>query len=385
MGKTTISWTDLSWPVVNGCRRTSPGCENCYAERLAATRLRNTPKYSGLAVVKECGPQWTGQSRLWTPSLDLPLRTRKPSRIFVADMGDLFYEEVSDEEIAAIFGVMAACPRHTFQVLTKRADRMRRWFEWVAEASRDRFVGPALAEHAACWYQRHDQRSTADLLFRSADLAAGRPWPLPNVHLGVSVETQKYLDERVPLLLETPAAVRWISAEPLLGPIDVSPYLRRTTTEPARFCAISPEMRTKYGDDPQDIMLTRSTRGLDWVVGGGESGPRARPNDLGWSRALRDQCAAAGVAYFQKQLGARPYERVDSTLRGYSSNGDLVPLLDGAPERRPPDGWTWIHIAGKSWLQRSHGLTDKKGEDPMEWPEDLRIRQFPTAFATKLP
>ena len=159
MGKTSIEWTDVSWPVINGCRRVSRGCENCYAERLAATRLAHLPKYQGLAVIKrgppkvlrrdfadgsvglrqvdgKARPQWTGEARLWAKDLDMPLRLRKPSRIFVCDMGDLFYEEVPDEQIAAVFGVMAACPQHTFQVLTKRPERMREWFRWVEATSR---------------------------------------------------------------------------------------------------------------------------------------------------------------------------------------------------------------------------------------------------------
>jgi protein gp37 len=125
---TPIEWTDHSWPVLNGCRRKSEGCRNCYAERLISTRLRNMPKYKGLAVYSEGGPRWTGASRLWVPDLVMPLKLRKPSKIFVADMGDLFFEENSFEDIAAIFGVMAACPQHTFQVLTKRPERAAEWF-----------------------------------------------------------------------------------------------------------------------------------------------------------------------------------------------------------------------------------------------------------------
>jgi hypothetical protein len=184
---------------------------------------------------------------------------------------------------------------------------------------------------------------------------------LPNVHLGVSVENQKYADERIPVLLQTPAAVRWISAEPLLAPIDVSRYLRRTTTEPATFCAVSPEMRAKYGDDPQDITLTRSTRGLDWVVVGGESGPSARQFDLTWARSIVRQCHDAGSACFVKQLGACASD---------PENG-----LAGARLRVDPDAAALV----------SRRLRDIKGEDPSEWPEDLRVRQFPTAFTTQLP
>lgn len=130
MNKTSIAWTDYSWPIVNGCRRVSSGCGGsdgggCYAERLAATRLAHTPKYEGLSRMTPSGPRWTGETRLWEPDLLAPLRLKKPSRIFVADMGDLFYEGVSDETIDRVFAVMALAKRHQFQLLTKRPQRMR--------------------------------------------------------------------------------------------------------------------------------------------------------------------------------------------------------------------------------------------------------------------
>ena len=170
MGKTSIEWTDHSWPIINGCRRISPGCGGargvggCYAERLISTRLSKTKKYGGLARFGKNGPQWTGATRLWLPDLDMPIRLRKPSRIFVADMGDLFYEAVTNEEIAAVFGVMAAASHHTFQVLTKRATRMREWFELpgtpasverfrhIAEAGRiQEYFAPERESEVAAW------------------------------------------------------------------------------------------------------------------------------------------------------------------------------------------------------------------------------------------
>jgi protein gp37 len=309
VGKTSIEWTDHSWPIVNGCRRVSAGCQNCYAERLSATRLSQTPKYKGLAVYGKNGPRWTGESRLWVPHLDMPLHLKKPSRIFVADMGDLFYEKVADEDIAAVFGVMAACPQHTFQVLTKRPERMRRWFDSVSNGS-----------HARAWCVGAAARRLEGFT-HSGDLYE---WPLPNVWLGTSVEDQATADERIPHLLETPAAVRFLSAEPLLGPVQLHP------------------------GDLGCVDHLASTFGnplINWIIVGGESGPGARHMDLAWARGMVEQCEAAGVACFVKQLGARPFERDD-----------------------PMD----------------MRLADRKGGQPDEWPDDLRVREFPLARASQL-
>jgi len=337
MLKTPIEWCDYSWPIVNGCRRISPGCGGpdgggCYAERLAATRLRHLPKYEGLATMTTSGPRWTGNSRLWLPDLADPLRLKKPSRIFVADMGDLFYEEVTNEEIAAVFGVMAACPRHTFQCLTKRPKRMREWFAWVADAK----IPKAWCVGAARRAMGREHVAFADEVPEGC--GDPRAWPLPNVHLGVSVESQKYAAERVPHLLQTPAAVRWVSAEPLLEAVDFSTYLG--VNDDQRRAGVS--------------CVTGYHPGLNWIVVGGESGPGARPFYLSWARSIVAQCRAAGVPVFCKQMGSYPV--------GLPS--DLV----------PPVQWT---IPGPGRL----GYRDRKGGDPEEWPEDLRVREYPAASA----
>jgi len=266
VGKTSIEWTDASWNPIVGCTEISPGCANCYAARLAATRLRNTPQYKNLATMtldkgdvelKDRKPRWTGEVRnvfgIDPKVLEEPLHWRKPRRIFVCDMGDLFHESVDAVDIAKIFLVMRDCPQHTFQVLTKRADRMLRFM-------RSDFVGEPIGP-------------SQEIKF-----------PLPNVWLGVSVENQHFANERIPLLLATPAAVRWISAEPLLGPIECS-FIGRGLTEVV--------MHRKDTSDPK----------IDWVVAGGESGPSARPMYLQWARSLRDQCLTAGVPFFFKQWG----------------------------------------------------------------------------------
>lgn len=333
MGRNTpIEWCDHSWPVVNGCRRCSPGCEHCYAERLIATRLRHMPKYKGLAIYNEFGPKWSGESRLWPSDLDAPLRAKKPGKIFVADMGDLFYEQVTNEEIAAVFGVMMACPHHTFQVLTKRAKRMRKWFEevpinvidYIRDAAEDVFA------------KQHYDMTAANRRAIAAGHRAMRGqkgWPLPNVWLGVSVENQEYAEKRIPELLTTPAATRFVSYEPALGPVDFYAYLKS-------------ELRDQCLTELKSATLP----GLDWIICGGESGIGARPFDIGWATAVRDQCEKAGVAFFLKQLGKHPQ-------------------IDGIDVAYDPSVDAWQ--PGK--------LVSKKGSDWDEWPERLRVRQFPKA------
>lgn len=272
MGKTSIEWTDASWNPVTGCKEISPGCANCYAARLAATRLKNHPDYQGLAILREpqirdaeCTgdlsdgrkPRWTGEVRLHPDRLEEPLHWRKPRKIFVCDMSDLFHEAVPAEFIVHVFAVMSRASQHTFQVLTKRPERMR-----------------AFLSRAKNWegWMTLDGEAPIGYGGQSPIFASSVRWPLPNVWIGVSVENQHFADERIPALLATPAAVRFISAEPLLGPI----FLKN------------------YGHSPWNPF---------WVICGGESGPGARPMYPDWARSLRDQCQAAGVPFFFKQWG----------------------------------------------------------------------------------
>jgi|SRR5882724_1947630 len=292
MGKTSIEWTDASWNPIVGCTEISPGCANCYAARLAATRLRNTPQYKGLATVNNPGEhRWTGEVRnvfgIDPKVLEEPLHWRTPRRIFVCDMGDLFHESIEFSEIGKIWRTMGKCPQHTFQILTKRPDRMIEFFKW-----------------------------------------SGITWPLKNIWLGVSVENQHFADERIPLLLATPAAVRWISAEPLLGPIQCS-FIGRGLTEVV--------MHRKDASDPK----------IDWVVCGGESGTNARPMHPDWARSLRDQCQAAGVPFFFKQWGAwgppfaaGPEEHVGPQFMKTES-GDWLTKIGKKKAGRLLDGREW--------------------------------------------
>ena len=256
--KSAIEWTEASWNPIGGCSVISPGCQRCYAMRLAGGRLRSSPKYRGLTEPSKVGPVWNGDMRLWEKALDQPLRWKKPRRIFVNSMSDLFHESLPDEWIDRVFGVMALCPQHRFQVLTKRAERMRRYLE----------IRPG-NDLGARWAY-----AAAKTLGPGKDIGPCPGFPLPNVWLGVSVEDQER-DGRIRELLAPPAAVRWVSLEPLLGPVDLAVPL-------GGVCGVR----------------------LDWVVLGGESGGRdARPMNPDWARSVRDQCVCAGVPFFFKQWG----------------------------------------------------------------------------------
>ena len=317
----------------------SPGCENCYAERMAARFADPGAPFDGFAWRGKNGPRWTGKLTLVADKLTDPLRWRKPCRIFVNSMSDLFHEALTDEEIAAVFGVMAACPHHTFQVLTKRAERMAQWFEWIKRSAR--FCPP----QALC--QDHGGNHVGRNL-RAKRLEDVPPWPLRNVWIGVSAEDQQRADERIPHLLRCPAAVRFLSAEPLLGPVRLSDEWLRCPGGAEYGHGFS---RTVVHADGCCANAAR----VDWTIVGGESGPGARLMDLAWARSIVAQCKSAAVPVFVKQLGAAACD---------ARNG-----IAGAQLSIPQEA------AGLVSLR----LRDRKGGDMSEWPEDLRIREFPKA------
>jgi protein gp37 len=285
----------------------------------------------GFASMTKAGPRWTGKVALVPELLDEPLRWRKPQRVFVNSMSDLFHESLPDDAIAQVFATMALAERHTFQVLTKRPERMRTIlgapYQDHPPANFWPTVGALCEDHALNVERLSPGAMMGFDAWWQGVAAAGY---LPNVWLGVSVEDQATADERIPLLLQTPAAVRFVSYEPALGPVNFRPRLgkwickREHEHEGAPTCP----------------------GGLDWVIAGGESGPGARPFDVEWARSTVRQCRAAGVPVFVKQLGAFPvYQKEVGTAKG----GSAVPLP----------------------------LRDRKGGDPAEWPEDLRVREFP--------
>lgn len=297
--KTGIEWTDATWNPVSGCSKVSQGCKNCYAERVfpraygrdEVSRLATEHPQDGDAMTR---PRRFTDVMLHPERLDQPLRWRRPRRIFVNSMSDLFHEDVPDEFILRVFDVMRRCAHdggasreHQFQVLTKRPRRMLEF------AKRLRF--------------NSDANDTAGECALYLDDAPRPPIILRNVWLGVSVEDQATADERIPLLLQTPAAVRWISAEPLLHPID----LARLVAGHIRINALTGIITgsTTPANQPK----------LNWVVTGGESGPHARSSRPDWFRSLRDQCHAAGVPFFLKQITERgrkiPFESFPSDLQ----------------------------------------------------------------------
>lgn len=310
--ETSIAWTDVTWNPTRGCSRVSEGCRNCYAERVAHRFSYDGGTYEGLTRDTANGPRWTGEVRLVPHLLDWPLRKRKPLRIFVNSMSDLFHESLSDEEIAAVFGVMAACPQHTFQILTKRAERLPKWFAWLQakiEASHQVFP-----DDSDGWIARHLVTNRARHFGAPGKVqASGDDWPLPNVWLGVSVENQATADDRIPLLLQTPAAVRFLSCEPLLEPI----RLETNLFDPqyccwdcgAMICRGPGNTYERERELLQNCVVCKASldgkRKLDWVIIGGESGPGARPVDVAWIRSVHDQCANAAVPVFVKQDSGR--------------------------------------------------------------------------------
>ena len=324
---THIEWTDATWNPITGCSVISAGCKHCYAMRLAGTRLRHHPSRAGLTRPTAAGPVWTGDVRLNEDWLDQPLRWKKPRRIFVCAHGDLFHEAVPDAWIDRVFAVMALAPQHTFQVLTKRPERMLAYQNASNLMNRIHAAIFNYTTSAGGATQASLKRATAWLDTHLPDGGLGgfiRLLPTHNVHLGVSVENQATADERIPLLLQTPAAVRFISAEPLLGLLNLRLFLPFIT-------------RGRGGP-------VREKGGLDWVIAGGESGPGARPSHPDWFRVLRDQCQASGVAFFFKQWGEwlpmmghvegvpvrrQKFRHPDGTIMGCAGKRAAGRLLDG--------------------------------------------------------
>jgi protein gp37 len=321
----SIEWTDATWNPVRGCTKVSPGCKNCYAETFAE-RWRGIPGH----------PYEQGfDLRLVPEKLAEPLSWKKPRLVFVNSMSDLFHRGVPNEYIAAVFGVMAATPWNTYQVLTKRADRLPGWFDWIA----NQHNGPSWAcSYAATWdiYDANGKGDDSPFSDEQQDTARFRPWPLPNVWLGVSVENQECADERIPYLLRTPAAVRFVSAEPLLEHIDFEHLDRGAKCErcsgPVTLDARDGTERCGCGH-----VAAEDLPGLDWAIIGGESGPKARPFAMKWARSMIAQLRAAKVATFFKQTGARTTTEADELVRfKKKDSSDLAKMPEWARVREWP-------------------------------------------------
>ena len=302
--KTGIEWTDATWNPIIGCSRVSEGCRHCYAEGIAG-RFGGGKEtvYSDLTQIVNGRAVWTGKIKE-TKKLMEPLSWRSPKRVFVNSMSDLFHENVTDEQRDRFFAVMVLAWRHTYQILTKRPALMLAYMEGLAKEPGERLSAACenmhIEDETCCavaniingwsrWREAPDDGNP---------LNGKQPrWPLPNVWLGVSVENQAAADERIPLLLQTPAAVRFLSCEPMLGLVDLAGWVKKS--KDWKFFPIE----CKHGYDGCPICDGEPEHPLDWIIAGGESGPGARPMHPDWARGLRDQCAAAGVPFFFKQWG----------------------------------------------------------------------------------
>ncbi len=322
MSQTTIEWArnadgsqGQTWNPVRGCTRVSPGCKNCYAERMAARGLPgmlSPTTGQPFAVMTPSGPHWTGKVELMPHMLDIPLRRKVPTTYFVNSMSDLWHKELPLEDIAKVYAAMRLAHWHTYQVLTKRPEIRQKAFESVEFWDLVESASGEIADAAG--------------ILSAPEIEL----PAPHIWEGVSVENRACLN-RIDLLRETPAAVRFLSLEPLLEDLG-----------DLKLCDCSRLL--EYG--------TCGRPHIDWAIVGGESGPGARPLNIDWVRSIIEQCKAAGVACFVKQLGPHPFEIVGHGFF-YASPGHSSPV--NYPK-----------------------LKDRKGGSMEEWPEDLRVRQMPS-------
>lgn len=266
---TTIEWTQETWNPITGCNKVSPGCAHCYAETLAKRFWGDRP---------------FTEVRFHPERLPAPIKRRKPTTYFVNSMSDLFHPSITDEQLDQIFAVMALTPRHTYQVLTKRPERM--------------------LDHMLRWKGIFDY---------SGAMRPSYNFPLPNVWLGVTCENQKTADERIPLLLQTPAAVRFLSVEPQLEHVDLTCLHYQNLTN-------INALTGRHG-----LTFDGTGNKVDWVICGGESGAGARPFDLSWARSLRDQCKDSGVAFFMKQGGSNPIGDGAERMSGKGNDFEQLP------------------------------------------------------------
>lgn len=390
---TKIEWTDATWNCVTGCTKVSSGCRFCYAETIA-NRFWAT-QY----------PPVDGRPRRFTDvichpdRLEIPLHWRKPRRVFVNSMSDLFHKDIPLEFIAAVFGVMAATPHHTYQILTKRPDRALEFCDEYHRASECLWTAELFVRQES---GKHEPRLDG----------VSPPWPLRNVWLGVSVEDQATADARLAVLAKIPAAVRFASYEPGLAAVD---FRFPAGANPVN--AKRPENFEKWSKAQQDDWYEGTARAtymaqcdtLDWVIVGGESGAGTRPFDVQWARDTIAQCKAAGVPCFVKQLGARPIDPCECVrccgpnehpggCRKCAGWGDreledheLADDITGSGYGPCPDchGSGDCQVCGGANDPDNGGprsdleLRDPKGGDPSEWPDGLNVREFPMVETAK--
>jgi len=421
---TKIEWTHVpdgqggfkkkgeTWNPQVGCVEVSPACRHCYAASTAHLHAKTVPQHAGLTVVRSNGVHWNGEINRVPKLLEKPLRWREPRGIFVGSMTDTFLLVDTEEDcefIAALFGVMAATPQHTYMLLTKRPENAAKWFawlgaqceeacvdpvEWCVQAAGEALLDADLGDAAELLWDRHGWARDGDYYGgfeamehadvprierrkrkaqRDTDGWDTEAWPLPNVWLGVTAEDQQRADERIPALLGLPAAVRFVSYEPACGPVDFSILPANTRA----LDGSSPpwdyfDALTGQGVDSQsDVRSERIYPSLDWIIAGGESGHGARPAHPAWVRSARDQCVAAGVSFFFKQWGewaphgdgwthvVFPDGKLDTWEAAYSETaaedrGMLEATLtdsDGAMIKRVGKATAGRELDGETWSQ----------------------------------
>jgi protein gp37 len=302
--------------------------------RLAGTRMKHHPSRAGLTQESKAGPVWTGEVRLNETALLDPLKWKRPRRIFWNAHGDLFHDAVPDDWIDRVLAVCALTPHHTHMILTKRSARMRAYF-----AHDEGFGRWGYIEGRAKQMALHAGGKALLKSLTGKTLAHFGGGSLPNVWLGVSVEDQTRADERIPDLLDTPAAIRFISAEPLLGPVNLSEV-------PWHVAGYSMEGTLPDSTESDDFRFWHhEAQGIRWVIVGGESGPGARPMHPDWARSLRDQCAAAGVAFHFKQWGSC----LPGDMEGEDERGNAAYNIDDVAQ--PID----YDMLGRGRLIEAHG------------------------------
>ncbi len=323
-----IEWTEATWNPVTGCTAIASGCANCYAVPMThRLEKMGQAKYAGLTVVQGNGRrQFSGEVRCHEDVLSIPLGWRKPRRVFVNSMSDLFHVDVPFEFIARVFAVMALCPQHTFQVLTKRPERMAEYMLGKPYSSDPSDHPERRINIEACELHRGDIIPEGVPFLKNAPV---QQWPLANVWLGTSASTQRDLDAAVPHLLRCPAAVRFLSLEPLVEGVDLDQWVFNRRADIQKL--MNGPMACNFHQ--ADAMVADA---LDWLIVGGESGKGARPCNVDWIRSVVQQCAEARVPCFVKQLGM------------------------------------WVAQGDRRIMLREH-----KGGNPDEWPEEIRVRQWP--------
>lgn len=308
---TSIEWADKTWSPIIGCDRVSPGCDSCYAITTAHIRKSNphpdiAAAFAGTTHKTDGRIDWTGQINHLEDRLAQPLAKdwQKPLKIFVNSQSDLFHKDVDTDFIAKVFAIMALTPQHEYQILTKRHARMRSVLTDICTCGNGHAPGTHFRSRMAWAVSKANPDRIPGVPDDAEQRVNDAPWPLPGVWMGVSVENQHWANIRIPALLDTPAAVRWISAEPLLGPVDLYGDLRNDVyrctcgswERDGNVHTLCPDCGQAWRYKPGDARI-------NWVVAGGESGPKARPMHPDWPRSLRNQCALAGVPYLFKQWG----------------------------------------------------------------------------------